>query len=109
MVQLYQDQQYILYVSQLQHLKYKDKNDGVNTAFVKREAAKYGVNVGATNDKNLMKAYINQGYPLVATGMGMKPFGTNSYHGIAITGKDGKNVIIQNPESKTSNNLYNMN
>jgi murein DD-endopeptidase MepM/ murein hydrolase activator NlpD len=97
-------------------LKYKVQNSGVDASYFKDIFSKYGMETQYynSNDKTNMLQQLRDGNPMIlmgvnktSTGKSVSPFGPNGHY-IMATGlsKDGKYVIVNDPESRKGGSKY---
>ena len=92
---------------------YKEKNGGTKPGFFKDYFNKNGLDSSMTYDKSAIKNNIKSGHPTVLMGSDPNgngtPYGPNPHY-VTVTGVDGRgNAIVQDPESNSDNQTYNMN
>ena len=92
---------------------FKETNGGTYPSFFKNYLGKSGIDVNQTNSIDYIKKSLISGNPVILMGRdenedGTTPFGSEPHYVVA-TGYDGKNIIVEDSESPTGNDVYNAN
>ena len=94
---------------------YKERDGGTRPEFFTNYFRANGLDSEMSTNRFQLAANINSGMPTVLMGSdangtsGRTPYGRNPHY-VTVTGTDGRgNAIVQDPEAKKDNQLYNMN
>ena len=94
---------------------YKERDGGTRPEFFTNYFRANGLDSEMSTNRSQLAANINNGMPTVLMGSdangtsGRTPYGRNPHY-VTVTGTDGRgNAIVQDPEAKKDNQLYNMN
>ena len=94
---------------------YKERDGGTRPEFFTNYFRDNGLDSEMSTNRSQLAANINSGMPTVLMGSdangtsGRTPYGRNPHY-VTVTGTDGRgNAIVQDPEAKKDNQLYNMN
>ena len=92
---------------------YKEQDGGTYPRFFKDYLNKNNIDVNSTGSNKEILSNLSQGNPVILMGKdssnsGDTPYGSEPHYVVA-TGYDGKNITVEDSESKTGSNIYNAN
>lgn len=91
---------------------YKEKNGGIRPEYFKDMMSKFGVEADTMHDQASIKDSLRSGKPVILMGKDGRgetkytPFAENPHYVTATGLDDNGNIVIQDPESNTPNQIY---